>query len=82
VGFHVPTAETILERPSTSGENFSTRMKSEVLHRVTKSYAVRQGYTRGLFYSWTDCKKEVKGYRGAELFKSKIEALRYLGYKI
>jgi hypothetical protein len=80
---HVPAARFSSEHASTSRESFPVRMKSEVPQRVTKFYAVRQGYTRGLFYSWADCEREVKGYSGAEFksFKSKNEALRYLGNK-
>jgi len=34
-----------------------------------KFYAVRKGYTTGIFYSWTECKKQVLGYKGS-IFKS------------
>ena len=45
-----------------------------------KFYAVKQGYKTGLFDTWAECEKQVKGFPGA-LFKSfttKEEALKYL----
>lgn len=45
-----------------------------------KFYAVRKGKETGIFYSWSDCEKQVKGYSGAEYksFKIKEEAMAYL----
>ena len=45
-----------------------------------KFYAVKQGYKTGLFDTWAECEKQVKGFPDA-LFKSfttKEEALKYL----
>lgn len=45
-----------------------------------KFYAVKQGYKTGLFDTWAECEKQVKGFPSA-LFKSfttKEEALKYL----
>lgn len=45
-----------------------------------KVYAVRQGRTPGLFFSWKDCQASVAGYSGAEYksFSSEEEARAYL----
>ena len=45
-----------------------------------KVYAVKKGFKTGLFDTWAECEKQVKGFPGA-LFKSfttKEEALQYL----
>ena len=45
-----------------------------------KVYAVKAGYQTGLFDTWDECQKQVKGFPGA-LFKgfaTKEEALQYL----
>ena len=46
-----------------------------------KIYAVKKGYTTGLFHTWDECKKAVDGYKGAEFkgFATKQEAEEYLG---
>ena len=46
-----------------------------------KIYAVKQGYTTGLFHTWDACKQAVQGYKGAEFkgFATKNEAEAYLG---
>lgn len=43
-------------------------------------YAVRQGRQTGIFMSWGECEKQVKGYPGAVYkgFKYKEDALQYL----
>lgn len=49
--------------------------------KATKIYAVRQGRKVGLFRSWAECERHIKGYPGAE-FKSFVdpdEANKYLG---
>ena len=33
---------------------------------MTKFYAVRQGKRRGVFFTWNDCQKQVKGIPNAE----------------
>ena len=45
-----------------------------------KIYAVRQGKTTGIFYSWDECSASVNGYPGAEYksFTTKEEANSYL----
>lgn len=45
-----------------------------------KFYAVKTGRKIGIFNTWAECEKQVKGYPGAEFlsFKSKDEALKYL----
>lgn len=45
-----------------------------------KYYAVRRGKNIGVFNSWYECEKQVKGFSGAEYksFISKQEALEYL----
>lgn len=47
---------------------------------MSKYYAVKKGYTTGIFESWVECEKQVKGFSGAvfKSFKSKEEALLYL----
>lgn len=32
----------------------------------TKIYAVREGHTPGIYFSWADCKSQVDGYQGAK----------------
>ncbi|MDF2821993.1 MAG: ribonuclease [Clostridiales bacterium] len=45
-----------------------------------KVYAVRKGFTTGLFYNWDECKKSIYGFKGAEYkgFESKSEAQAFL----
>lgn len=45
-----------------------------------KFYAVKKGYTIGVFNNWGECSKQVKGYPGAiyKSFLSKIEAERFI----
>lgn len=45
-----------------------------------KVYAVRKGRKTGLFGTWSECEKQVKGFTGAEFksFKTKDEADAYL----
>lgn len=47
---------------------------------MSKYYAVKKGYTTGIFESWAECEKQVKGFSGAifKSFKNKEEALLYL----
>lgn len=45
-----------------------------------KYYAVKRGRSKGVFYTWSECYKQVKGIRGAlyKSFKSEEEAFRYV----
>lgn len=45
-----------------------------------KFYAVRQGRTPGMYFSWADCAREVVGFKGCEhkSFSSLVEAEEYL----
>lgn len=45
-----------------------------------KVYAVRHGYSTGLFYTWEETQKSISGFSGAEYrgFKSESEAQAYL----
>lgn len=66
-----------------SVEVSKTRICNGVLTEVSgvrKFYAVRQGFNPGLYYSWTDCEREVKGFSKAEFrsFRSQEDAERYL----
>ena len=47
---------------------------------VGKYYAVRRGYRPGVYLSWTECKVQVDGFRGAEhkSFKSYEEVEHYV----
>lgn len=47
---------------------------------VGKYYVVRRGYRPGVYLSWTECKVQVDGFRGAEhkSFKSYEEAEHYV----
>ena len=47
-------------------------------------YAVRKGRKLGIFHSWAECQKSVKGYSGAEFkkFESKSEALEFLSHPL
>lgn len=45
-----------------------------------KIYAVRRGYSPGLYGSWVECERQVRGYKGAQ-FKSfwlREEAEKYM----
>lgn len=44
-------------------------------------YAVKVGRETGIFYTWAECEKQVKGYSGSRFkkFKTKQEACQYLG---
>lgn len=46
-----------------------------------KFYAVKKGYTTGIFTAWADCKASVDGYPGAEYkgFQTLDEAQTYMG---
>lgn len=48
-----------------------------------KYYAVKAGVKTGIFRTWEECRDSVSGYSGAlyKSFKSKEEALVYLGLK-
>lgn len=47
---------------------------------MSKFYAVRKGRSHGIFYSWAECEKQVKGFPGAEYksFKTLAEAEKYM----
>lgn len=47
---------------------------------VKKYYAVRKGYKPGIYTSWKNCEKQVKGFKGCEFksFKTKEEAIKFL----
>jgi ribonuclease HI len=47
---------------------------------MDKFYAVRIGRRTGVFASWDECQKQVRGYSGARFksFKTRAEALRFL----
>lgn len=49
----------------------------------TKFYAVKNGRKTGIFYSWSDCEAQVKGYPGAiyKSFLTQEAALDYLDIK-
>lgn len=46
-----------------------------------KYYAVRKGLTPGIYLSWADCQKNIKGFSGAEYqgFETIEEAAAFLG---
>lgn len=48
---------------------------------MSKFYAVRNGYSIGIFNTWEECEKQVKGYSGAEFksFKNIEDAKKYIG---
>lgn len=43
-------------------------------------YSVFKGFNKGIYRSWKECEKEVKGYKGAiyKKFKSEKEAIEFL----
>lgn len=45
-----------------------------------KYYAVKRGRSKGVFYTWSECYKQIKGIRGAlyKSFKTEEEAFRYV----
>lgn len=48
-----------------------------------KIYAVKTGRKTGIFHSWAECEKQIKGFSGAEYksFTSIDDAKNYLNYK-
>lgn len=46
-------------------------------------YGVKKGRNPGIYLSWNECEKEVKGFKGAKYkkFKNKDEALNFIGAK-
>lgn len=48
---------------------------------MAKLYAVKKGFTPGIYHSWDECKKQVDGFSGAQYKSFKIydEAISYLG---
>jgi hypothetical protein len=76
---------------SSSGVCFDSRAKTRSstksdpilpvgIPRVPKYYAVRKGYSQGIFFLWSDCKRHVRGFLGCEFknFRSYQEDLCYL----
>ena len=51
---------------------------------MIKYYAVRKGREPGIYRSWSDCKKQVHGFHGAEFksFSSLEDAQEYMGIEI
>ena len=47
---------------------------------MAKYYGVKQGIKTGVYTSWPECQKQVKGYKGAEYksFKTEAEAHLYV----
>ena len=45
-----------------------------------KFYAVRQGRVPGVYTTWSDCEKQVKGYGGAiyKSFSTEVEARAFV----
>ena len=43
-------------------------------------YSVFKGFNKGIYRSWKECEREVKGYKGAiyKKFKLEIEAIEFL----
>jgi viroplasmin and RNaseH domain-containing protein len=62
----------------------SSSQRLDTVVRVSKYYAVRQGYQRGIFMSWPECELQVKGYSGAEFksFKSYEAAIEYMERRV
>lgn len=50
---------------------------------MTKFYAVKSGRNQGIFHSWSECEKQVKGFRGAKYksFTSLEDAEKFIGAK-
>lgn len=50
---------------------------------MAKYYAVRKGYKTGIFMTWAECQKYIKGFSSAEYksFASKADAENFLGQK-
>lgn len=48
---------------------------------MAKWYAVRKGNNPGVYTSWADCERQVKGFSGAEFksFQTETEAISYMG---
>lgn len=51
---------------------------------MSNFYAVKEGYKTGIYKTWDECEKQVKGYPGAEYkkFKNYNDALEFLGKKV
>ncbi len=50
------------------------------MSKPSKFYAVKVGRRPGIYYSWPECEKQIKGYSGAQYksFKTEKEAKTYL----
>ena len=48
---------------------------------MSKFYAVKNGRKTGIFLTWEECEKQVKGFSNAQYksFKTQLEAQKYLG---
>jgi viroplasmin and RNaseH domain-containing protein len=55
-----------------------------MMGKAKKIYAVREGRKVGLFDSWAECERQIKGYSGAEYksFADPNEARKYLGHAV
>ena len=56
-------------------------IKKEVEVDVIKTYyAVKEGFTVGIFETWEDCQKSINGFSGAiyKKFKNYDEALKFI----
>lgn len=49
--------------------------------KMANFYAVKKGRKTGIFSTWGECEKQVKGFKGAKYkkFKSEAQAKKYLG---
>ncbi len=58
------------------GDNCSTVH----VDKTRKYYAVHRGFKPGVYYSWVDCEREVKGFSNAEFrsFRYRNDADNYL----
>mmetsp|Transcript_7753 Transcript_7753/g.8895 ORF Transcript_7753/g.8895 Transcript_7753/m.8895 type:complete len:338 (+) Transcript_7753:3-1016(+) len=58
-----------------------TGSQNQMGKKKVKFYAVKRGYTPGIYESWEDCKVQVNGFKGNEYksFPTKAEAEAFIG---
>jgi hypothetical protein len=80
--FAIPIFASAAQENEASSTNFSEdmipRCKPATCVRRFNYYAVKRGYKCGLFFNWSDCKRHVRGYSGAQF----IGVNCYRGFQI
>ena len=72
--------EPLLLRSEVSPRRIGPESIPMVSGRKKRWYAVRKGFRPGIYSSWAECEKIVRGYSGAEFrgFRTLVEAKDYM----